>query len=323
MKTKYFSFKLLFGLLILTVLIAGFYGPMSEHVVSMNYFYVFLAFVVILVVIAIKQVKWYLLMGNVREKKLAVKSYFTGQFINEIAPMGTGDLTKAYMIRKYTKKPFGFALSIPYMERVIDISVLSVFAILSSVFLFLNTMSSYLSLIFILILGLAVILFLLATFPVKIARVFKSILEFKRRIIPIKFIDRVIKKLEVFIVETSKDFQEAIKAFKNRKIFLLTILALVLFDWVLEGVVQVMLIKSVGYDIPILISIGIVAISWLVSIPSMIPGGLGVRETVTSLLFSSVGIPFPVALVSVLTYRALVVFIFSSGALISLKIEPG
>ena len=206
MISKYLNIKLVVGLIIIALLIIGFYKPVSEHIHTMNPFYVGCAVTVLLSVITVKQIKWYMLMGEVRNVKLAFKSYFTGQFVNEIAPVGTGDVTKAYIIKKYTKKPFGFALSISYMERVADISILSLFAIISSVFLFMATISSYISVIIAIVFLMGIGFLLLATFPVKIANTIKTILVFIRKIIPAKFIIKIIKKLEKFIFETSKDF---------------------------------------------------------------------------------------------------------------------
>lgn len=322
MKYRYFDLRFVVGIFIILVLLFYFYGPMSEHLYALDVFYLFLGLAVLLGIIVIKQIKWRLLVGKIGGWRLAFKSYFTGQFVNEVAPMGAGDLTKAYIIRRYSKKSFGHSLSVPYMERVLDISVLSAFAILSSLFLFLATIASYVSIVFILVLALAIGLFLLATFPVKIAGIAKKMMEFLRKMIHASFAEKIISKLERFISEISKDFQDAIRSFGNRKFFMLAMLLMAVTDWVLEGVCQLLLLKSLGYTIPLLISIGIVSISWLVSIPSMIPGGLGVRETVLSLLFVSWGVPFSAALVSVLMYRGLVVLIFGSGALVSLKIKP-
>ncbi len=322
MKYNYFNLKFFIGVFIIIALFVYFYESISEHIYSVDLIYLVSGILTLIFILTIKQLKWRLLMGRIGGWKLAVKSYFTGQFVNEIAPMGAGDLTKAYMIRRYSKKSFGHALSIPYMERIMDIMVLSAFAILSSMFLFFATISSYLSLVFVLVLALAAGFFLLAAFPVRIAGIAKGGMEFLRKIIRAGFVDKIISKLETFILRVSKDFQDALGTFGSRKMFIAAMLFMAVADWTLEGVCQFFLLKSLGYSIPILISVGIVSISWLVSIPSMIPGGLGVRETVLSLLFVSWGVPFSAALASVLIYRGLVILIFGSGALISLRIKP-
>lgn len=322
MKPKYFDFRFLVGIFIILILVLYFYRAIPEHLYTLNHYYVLLGFVTLLVIVFIKQIKWYFLLRWIRKNwRLAFKSFFTGQFINEIAPMGTGDLAKAYMVRKHSSKSFGFALSTPYMERIMDIAVLSSFAVLSSLFLFFTTISSYVSLIFVLILILAIGFFLLAIFPKNIAGFIKNILERIEKPIPLKLIKNLISKIELFLLEMAKDFQDALRIFKDKKLFISLMLLLAVSDWILEGVCQVFLLNSLGYSIPVLVSIGIVSISWLVSIPSMIPGGLGIRETVLSLLFASFGIPFSAALVSVLIYRGLVVLIFGSGSLVSLKIK--
>jgi len=156
MKSRYFDFKFLIGIFIIIVMVAIFYGQVSQHIYSLNYYYLFLGFLTLIFIVSIKFAKWYLLLGAVRSWKLAFKSYFTGQFVNEIAPTGTGDLTKAYLIRKYSSRSFGTSLSVPYMERILDIAVLSSFAILSSIFLFFATISTYISLIFIVVFALSV-----------------------------------------------------------------------------------------------------------------------------------------------------------------------
>jgi len=74
MKYRYFDFRFAAGIFIILALLFYFYGPMSEHLYSLDVFYFFTAFSVLLCTIAIKQVKWRLLVGKIGGWRLALKN---------------------------------------------------------------------------------------------------------------------------------------------------------------------------------------------------------------------------------------------------------
>jgi len=314
---KYLDVKFFIGLFIVILLILYVHIQLIENIQKMNVLYFFLSFFVFLIIVGIKQLKWYLLVNN--NWRFAFKTYFPGQFINEIAPIGSGDIAKAYLIKKYSKKSFGSSLVVPYMERLIDITVLSIFTIFASIFLFLSVISSYISIIFTIIIILAIGFLLIVLFPVKMANIIKKVIQSFRKIIRVKYFDEIIKKIEFFVGNISEEFQKAVMIFANKKTLLIFLFSMALCDWFLEGVCLLFMLKALGFSIPLFASVGIVAISWLVSIPSMIPGGLGVRETILSILFSSFGVPFVSALLSVLVYRVMVLSIFGVGTFVTIR----
>lgn len=314
---KYLDVKFFVGLFIVILLILYTYPQLIENVQKMNLLYFLISFFVFLIIVGVKQLKWYLLVNN--NWRFAFKTYFPGQFINEIAPIGSGDIAKAYLIKKYSKKSFGSSLVAPYMERMIDVTILSLLTIFASIFLFLSLISSYISLLFTIIIILALGFLLTALFPVKMANIIKKIMQISRKVIRVKYLDKIIKKIEIFVVNVSEEFQKAVMTFANKRTLMVFLFFMALCDWFLEGVCLLFMLKALGFSIPLFASVGIVAISWLVSIPSMIPGGLGVRETILSILFSSFGVPFVSALLSVLVYRVMVLSIFGVGTFVTIR----
>gem|GEM_PF-5252221 len=312
------------GLIIILVVVFYFSVPIAENLSKIDPIYVFYSFVILVLVITMKQIKWHILLNQTTKSrfKLSIATYFPGQLINEIAPTGTGDLAKAYLIKQHIKITGGSAIAVPYIERAIDILILSSIAILSVLFMFSASISVYTGILAVVIIFLSVIFLLIATIPKRIADVLTKVIDFVTKP-DIKILRKIGYKAGRFIVILAGDFGAAVGLYKNRKKILALSIIISIIDWILEGFGMLLLLKAVGFDIPLLPSVGIVAVSWIVGIASMFPGGLGVREIVLSVLYSMYSIPFSSAFLATIIYRFIIFVCFSTGSVASLWIVVG
>ncbi len=214
----------------------------------------------------------------------ASKIYYIGQLLNEIAPQGTGDITKAYLSNKSYKTKTKSIL-MPITERISDISALVLGSILIIYTLPLN-LSKYHSNIAIVIAVLAIIY----TTSLK-PKYLEKILNVALRILTKS--QKNIKKGELNWRDLSK---------KN----IITIASLTTSCWLLEALAHQQIIHSLGYTIAYQQILAIVCFSWLISIPAFLPGGIGVREIIYAYLLSLTGIPLTTATLIAVTYRAII-----------------
>jgi len=73
--------------------------------------------------------------------------------------------------------------------------------------------------------------------------------------------------------------------------------------WCLQGLAFWYLLHDLGFDIPILLALGVYAVSLLAGALSMIPGGIGATEASMALLLGSAGAPNQIAIVAPIIAR--------------------
>jgi uncharacterized protein (TIRG00374 family) len=166
---------------------------------------------------------------------------------------------------------------------------------------------------------LSVIFLLIALIPAKIANLFSAIVRLLAKT-NMGIIKKLGEKANRFITSIANDFQVALKVYRYRKKILACGIAMSIADWFLEGLCLLFLIRATGYDIPFLPSVGIVAISWIIGIASMLPGGLGIREAVLSMLYSTISVSFASAFLATIIYRFMIFLCFGIGSLAAVQI---
>ncbi len=214
----------------------------------------------------------------------AAKIYYIGQLINEIAPQGTGDITKAYLSHK-SYKTKSKSILMPVTERISDISALVLGSILIIYTLPLNLSEYHLN--------IAIVMIILAI------------------IYTISLKPKYLEKILNIALRTLTKGKKSIKCGEihwrdlNKKNILL-IATLTTSCWLLEAVAHKLLIQSLGYSVNYLQILAIVCFSWLASIPVFLPGGLGVREIIYAYLLSLTGVPLATGSLIAVTYRAII-----------------
>ncbi len=307
----------LIGLGILFVLMykIGF-GDIRENVFKAKIEYILMAFLVLGAVLFLKISRWKLLL---RKLNLFDSSriYFIGQAVNEIAPPGSGELTRIYVAKRKHQIPRSKSLVASIIDRFFDVIYLLALASLG-LFFIVKSEIGYISLLVpvVLIATAGIVLY----HPTVIS-VFRSILD--------KFNKRIFLKLSGYLLS----LENALSLFheRNRKNQVFGLL-LTVGAWSLDGICHFLIIRSFGYDISLLKIYVIVAVAWLLGTFSFLPGGLGVREGIYVLLLEGESIPNSVGISIILIQRFLLYCYFSSGALIALtsynrqrnrKINPG
>ena len=81
-------------LLLLKIGLAEFY----ENLVNADHIFTILSLAVFSLAVALKGIRWHSLFGETGLKN-DIKIYLIGQSVNQIAPTGSGELTRAYVAR--------------------------------------------------------------------------------------------------------------------------------------------------------------------------------------------------------------------------------
>ncbi|MEM5814621.1 MAG: lysylphosphatidylglycerol synthase transmembrane domain-containing protein [Candidatus Aenigmatarchaeota archaeon] len=218
------------------------------------------------------------------------KVFYFGQLVNQGIASAIGDVSKMALLRKLhdfkTTKAVGSVIT----ERMFDFTVLLIIGNLFLLSLPFNY-SLAISLAFstALVAALLALIFLPESLIGKLARMRK-------------------------IHELITDFRMGVRSL-GRKTLLVAVMTVL--SWLAEGLAMMLIIKSLGVDVPFIVATSIMAISVFVGFASMIPGGIGTREAAMLLLYSNFGIAGNIVMASALMYRFLIALNDSSGYLIS------
>ncbi len=113
------------------------------------------------------------------------------------------------------------------------------------------------------------------------------------------------KHAEIFI-GFNKTFRELLS---NHKKALLSNTFLTLLRPIINGLIIIILLQSLGYNLGILNAIIISSISFIVSIVPLTPNGFGLREGIGTILLYQVGIPYEASIAMYILFGILNVFI--------------
>ena len=103
------------------------------------------------------------------------------------------------------------------------------------------------------------------------------------------------------VYESASKFRQGIKSLPPKT--LAYALALSAIAWLFEGLGNQLIFSALGIQLPILTVVGITSAGLIAGFASMIPGGIGSRETVMVLLYSAAGVPAPAVIVQSILYR--------------------
>ena len=124
-------------------------------------------------------------------------------------------------------------------------------------------------------------------------------------------------KDEIKTRQAFDDLYEGVGKFpKKKKTFLLAFLSYFSY-WFLDVLCFFFVFLSFGYLIHPGVLIFTYGVSTLAGLISFIPGGLGVTEGSLTFIFSSLGVPFSLAVISILVFRLLSFWIWVPIGLIS------
>lgn len=255
--------------------------------------------------------RWNFLLGKVvRVRKIDSSAiYFVGQVFNQIVPMGAGDMTtRVYFVRDIAKVRAAVPLSAVVVERLMDLLLLvTVVIMFLQAVLFQGISMYFLSVSFVVLLGL-----------------FFWILFFKEGFLEnlvgkLKFIKKIrLSRLYDSLSDNSRHFREASRNYRGYKTIAVAMLMTVSF-WVLEAGAYQAILRSFGFDVNLLLMVGIVLTSMVIGTYSFLPGGLGIREVVFAYLVGLAGVPFEAGFSAALLFRfSIYAFFGLSGGISSI-----
>jgi len=272
--------------------------------------------------------RWILLYGRTSGPH-SCRIYLLGQGANQVAPMGSGELVRAYVGSRYYGVPSGETLTPAVIERILDILLFMVMAVICLVFVVVpeetHTWQVGAALI---VMGslLGVGLFILRNprilerISIRLERLFKS-----RE----GFVSRITGKIR----ESIESFTESTLDYHKKKGKIGAGFAMTLLIWTVDAMGQLVILNSLGADLSyyhVVIVLSIAATAFIVGALSFLPGGLGAREFVFSMLMTiflvSRGFEethaSEVALSAALIYKVLVYLVIGCGALWALSTLP-
>ena len=117
---------------------------------------------------------------------------------------------------------------------------------------------------------------------------------------------KIIKKILGKYSEKFKGFSKTFKdELKNHKKALLINLFLTALRPIINGVIIIILLQSLGYNISLLNAIIISSISFIVSIVPLTPNGIGLREGIGTILLYQIGIPYEASIAMYMVFLIL------------------
>lgn len=210
--------------------------------------------------------------------------YIPGFLSGLILPGRAGDIATTLLAKK---KGFdiGQSTTLILLDKIITLAVfIPITAI--GIFTFMNSKEIYYGIAF----SLISIIGLLSLYTPISRKILKKILG------------RYAKQFTGF----SKTFKEVIK--DHKKALLINIFLTTLRP-IINGLIIIILLQALGYNLSILNAIIISSISFIISIVPLTPNGLGLREGIGTILLFQIGIPYEASIAMYILFGILNIFI--------------
>ncbi len=302
MKFRIFSLLLGFGILALLVYLSD-WQEVFNNIRNANLSYIILGTLLTIFLMLLRTFRWKFLLNKI-QILIPLSSIFyifmAGLFISNLTPARMGEPVRSYILKRREGISFSRSLPSVLVERIFDIIVLILLAILGTFILFhsLGYLQSIILLVIIIYLGS------ISTI-ISICSKKDSILKFSSLLY--KFFGWIpsFRRIESNVEGITLNFHKSLVTYKNKNALILTLLFSVII-WSFEGLILQLAFKSLAMNPGLLSSIGILSIAMLIGIISSLPGGIGSQEAVMVLLFTSTfNFTIPLATAAVLIYRAI------------------
>lgn len=252
--------------------------------IKTNLYYFFLAVGLWFASHIIKIIRWrYLLSTNgVHVNFLASFNIFTaGGFISNITPAKVGEPLKSLILKK--SEGVKVSLSVPsiFFERVFDIISLICLSLVSMVFLtktiesiqdwLLASMAVYSAFI-------AVTVFVLASKK-------RTLYVLSNACKLFSFMPKM-KGFSGRLEEFAENFHNSLSSYKKKSVYIFVFL-LSISIWIIEGFILYTIFMAFGFGVSLASTMFIVPVATLISVITLLPGGIGSSEIVVVLFFTS------------------------------------
>jgi len=231
--------------------------------------------------VAVRSLRWQQLLkvsGVKLSLKDAVHVYVPSLFFSNISPAKIGDALRPVLLKGMKKKSIAQSLPSVFVERLLDVAVLIFFSLLGLLF-FGRLMTGYIILsVFIYLVAFSLGIWILVSERRTKFLLRKTIFLFKRI--------KAVKKLSSRLSSFSRMLSSSFLAYKSVK-KLLPGLVLTFLVWFIEGAILLVAFKTIGLSVDYFVCLFTLSISVLLAVITFLPGGLGVNEAVTLLIFST------------------------------------
>lgn len=264
---------------------------MAEKISQGNIYFILIAFILASVNIFLRTLKWKVLLNNVGLLEL-VPVQILGMVISNFTPGKVGEPFKAFILKARKGINVSEGLSSIIWERIFDLLVLVILAILFIAFMSLTFDMLYIGMVAILIfiIGIGVLLLILTS------------KRFGERIF------RFTKKLPILNKIGDQFIEQFYKSTKIPKVKMALSFAITFVCWLIDALVFYYCFMALGIDIGPAALAGLIAFSTLVAVASSLPGGIGSFEAVLLVLITSMGITTVDATAGILIARLVTIW---------------
>ncbi len=255
-----------------------------ENITKINLWLFILSLILLFPPFFLFAYRWHIMVKDFREISFydSLKLFFVSQSINIVTPSKVGDFTKAYFVRneKFKGK---VALGACFFEKILDLFVLSIFAIFGILFAY-SQIASFFILFFLIFLTLLP-LFILVVNLKNDSRLMRLV----RLLVPFRSINKIIEEILLY-------FQLIRKNKKNLvNIFIINILL-----WIIFIYQAYILLLALGIEINLLAAFGLLPLGIFVGLLPLTVSGMGTRDAAFILLLSAYADPAVLALFGIL-----------------------
>lgn len=275
---------------------------------KVNIYLLLMAFFLSLLALFNKLVRWSNLF---REAKTidAYKVYLIGQTINVIAPIGAGELTRAYVAKTRLNIPFGKTLASAIIERISDTTFLVALSVVCLTLLIPGNTYIWQIVIPILILLVAYTLLFKPHFLDKISARVERLSKKERWFF---------NTMAIHFSKLLMSFKVAVLSFHGKKNILVQTILLTVLAWCVYALFMFLLLLAFNVTIPVFYVLIIVCAAEVLGAFSFLPGGLGAKEVSFAFLLSLVGVPFSIGMTIALVDRGIGYMQLGTGAVVSI-----
>lgn len=268
------------------------------------------AFLLFLGAILFRLLRWVWIFTPVRPLD-ACKIFCIGQAVNEVAPIGSGELTRTYIAKNRLNVPIGETLTSAAIERILDTTLFIVMTVVCLTLVVPKTGYILQIVVPLIVLSVGCVVLAKPQLLDRVAFFFQK--ASKRKSFIGKFSERICRFLT--------SIKDAILRFHERKSVLLLTGILTGVVWSIEALGQYTILAALGIEVVphVFYILAIICASWTIGLFSFLPGGLGVREVVFAVLLNGLGVPFDVGISAALIYRGMAYILNGTGALLSLS----
>lgn len=261
----------------------------ASHIAQSNYIFILAGFIVAFITILLGVLKWKVMLKGVSFVELFPVQVL-GYTISNFTPGKAAEPAKAVLLKMRKGIPVSSSLTSIIWERVSDIIAVILFSIIAITSLAVG------SFFFVSIIGMAIFAAIIAvSFGVLYSRNFgMRLFRFARKL-------PILKRLP----ENFMDLFYKIKIKKSRIVACFTV---ALITWAIEGAVLYLALAAFGIFVNPIVLVGIVSLSIVIGIASLLPGGLGTTEVVMIFLLGLVGVESSIAATAAIVFRFMTIW---------------